>query len=118
MQKYKINGWIDLIDKIPLIKGTDNIENIHVKNFITDSKKITIYLDTKRYATEEEKEYHKIYESNNGFTHFGILDLIQQTYWSAYKDIYINDSYSFSNLALHTFYFDPNTNSVYPNTDS
>ena len=116
-QIYKINGWINLINKSPIIQNYYD-EQVDLDAIVTDSNKLTIYLTSGRCSTKEEKEYHKTYKSTDGFTHFEVLRLIQKTYWLACKDIWDGDKDMFSNLALHTFNYYPDTNEVYPDTDS
>lgn len=116
-RKYKINGWIDLFKKSPVITNY-SFDQVDLDAIVTNANEIKIYLTPGRCGTKEEKKYHKIYQSDDGFTHFDILRLIQQTYWSACRDIWNNNSDTFSNLSLHTFNFDSKTNTVYPDTDS
>ena len=117
-QNFSINGWINLRSQSPIIINS-GYNQVDLNTIVTNANEITIYLDQGRCYDEEEKQYHKTYKSTyDGFTHYDVLGLIHKTYWLACRDIWNNDKDFFSNLALHTFEFDPDTNTVYPSTDS
>lgn len=75
-----------------------------------------MYLDPMRCNTLEERNYHKIFRSKRGFKIGTIFYMIMETYREAIDDLHDGDESSIESLGFSSFYFDAETNSVYPAT--
>lgn len=118
MIKYEIKGRIPLKSRIFLINGVGLSSQINLDEILTKDDEITIYLDQNRSQTDKEKNYHKTYESEFGFTIYDILYLIYSTYWKSVKDLYNDDKDVITTLTISRFEYNPETKSIYPSADS
>ena len=134
LKKYSINGWCSLKHKSFIVDHCCGKQN-DLDETVTDATIIKIYPDrcyhTYHNDTDENldqtdattddfnrRQYYKEYKSDTGFSSSEIFNLIVKTYWIMINELYDDDRDYISNLSLHTFYFDPNTNRVYAQTDS
>lgn len=116
---YNLPANIHLTDGFRLAK--DEMDD-YLQEDVTSSTEIKIYLDQARcsddYTGRKLKKIYKIYRCSAGFTVGKICILILKTYWDAIEEILNGDYIYIDNLSLASFAFDPETNSVYPDTDS
>ena len=115
MQRFTFGGWASLKHKYFLPVSVDSRINWDSK--VTDSDHIAIYLKPKK-STNEAKNYHKIYYSDNGFDLGSVLVLIVKTYQSSIHELHEGDQDYYENLDLDGFNFDHKTNSVFSMTSS
>lgn len=78
---------------------------------------IKVYLDQDR-VSKKEQSYWCTYTTEGRFNGLKVCQLIAKTFKKASERYANGDSAYYDNLSLTDFDFDPETNSIYPHTDS